>query len=247
MDMKSTSFSPINGWREILARVFEGFETEYGIMPEWLVNPETHRRLKLDYFYPEISVAVRFVGLEATGRRQRKSDEEVDAEARREEARTEVCREHGVILVSIELDGEPRAGVRGLETGLARASSQLARSQESQARKQKLMPRLSEARRRAGELSTRLTVPERLNLYAEMWRDREASLSAQPQKAKAPIAYRPYEPGMQVMHERFGYGRVESVEPDDTDVRVTVLFDDLSERVFYASLVGGTKLQIVSD
>src|SRR5512134_101248 len=124
MIMKSTSFNVINGWREVLARVFDGFETEYGLTPEWLVNPETRRRLKLDYFYPEISVAVRFVGLEATGRRQRKSDEEVDAEARREEARAAVCREHGVILVSIELEGEPRAAIRGLEAGLARASSQ---------------------------------------------------------------------------------------------------------------------------
>jgi hypothetical protein len=30
-------------------------------------------------------------------------------------------------------------------------------------------------------------------------------------------------------------------------MRVTVLFDDLTERVFYASLVSGTKLQVVSD
>jgi hypothetical protein len=247
MVMKSTSFNVINGWREVLARVLDGFETEYGLTPEWLVNPETRRRLKLDYFYPEISVAVRFVGLEATGRRQRKSDEEVDAEARREEARAAVCREHGVILVSIELEGEPRAAIRGLEAGLARASSQLARSQVSQARKQHVMPKISEARRRAGEFSTRLTVPERLNVYAEMWRDREASLANQAPKAAAPIAYRPYEPGMQVMHERFGYGRVQSVEPEDSDVRVTVLFDDLTERVFYASLVSGTKLQVVSD
>jgi hypothetical protein len=245
--MKSTSYNAINGWREILARVFEGFETQYGLAPEWLINPNTRRRLKLDYFFPEISVAVRFIGLEATGRRQRKSDEEVEAEAQREEARSAVCREHGVILVSIELDGEPRAGIRGLETGLARASSLFARSQQSQARKQQLMPRISEARRRAGEFTTRLTVPERLNLYAEMWRDREASLAAEAPKEVIPIAYRPFEPGMEVLHERFGYGRVMAVEPEDSDVRVTVSFDDLTERVFYASLVGGSKLQIVKD
>ena len=26
----------INGWREVLARIFDGFETEYGVTPEWL-------------------------------------------------------------------------------------------------------------------------------------------------------------------------------------------------------------------
>ena len=54
----------INGWREVLARIFDGFETEFGISPEWLINPETNRRLKLDYLFPDVGVAVRFVGLE---------------------------------------------------------------------------------------------------------------------------------------------------------------------------------------
>ena len=53
----------INGWREVLARIFDGFETEYGVTPEWLINPETNRRLKLDCLFPDIGVAVRFVGL----------------------------------------------------------------------------------------------------------------------------------------------------------------------------------------
>ncbi len=245
--MGSTSFSAISGWREVLARIFDGFETEYGLSPEWLINPDTHRRLKLDYFFPEISLAVRFVGLQGSGQRRRKSDEEIDDEARREEARAAVCREHGVILVSIELNGEPRVAIRALEAGLSRASSQLAQSKQPHSVKQKLMPRISEARRRAGEFTTRLTGPERLNLYAEMWRDREASLAAQAPKQITPVAYRPFEPGMHVLHERYGYGRVKSVESEGDDVQVIVLFDDLTERVFYASLVGGTKLQIVSD
>ena len=76
----------INGWREVLARIFDGFETEYGVMPEWLVNPDTNRRLKLDCLFPDVGVAVRFVGLEGNTKR-RKSDEEVEDEAERERAR----------------------------------------------------------------------------------------------------------------------------------------------------------------
>ncbi len=105
----------VNGWREVLARIFDGFIVEYGLTPEWLVNPETNRRLKLDCFYPQIGVAVRFVGLEGTARKQRKSDEEVMAEEAREQARAAVCRQHGVVLISIDPDGEPRAALRQIE------------------------------------------------------------------------------------------------------------------------------------
>ena len=48
----------LNGWREVLARIFAGFDAEYGLTPDWLVNPETHRRLKLDYFFREIAGAI---------------------------------------------------------------------------------------------------------------------------------------------------------------------------------------------
>lgn len=237
----------INGWREVLARVFDGFEVEMGLTPEWLVNPETNRRLKLDYFYPEIGVAVRFAGLDGVSRRTRKSDEEVDAEARREDARAAVCREHGVALISINPEQEPRTVVRGLEMGLARASSQVARSAMPHDRKQGLMPRISEARRRAGEFTTKLTVPERLNLYAEMWRDREASLAAQKPLPVQSLSEKTYRPGMRVFHDRFGSGLVMAVAPEGNDIMVTVAFDDGAERGFYASLVAGTKLQVITD
>ena len=98
----------VNGWREVLARILDGFETEFGLTPDWLVNPDTNRRLKLDYFFPELSVAVRFVGLEGTARKQRKSDDEVVAEESREQARAAVCRAHDVVLISIDPDGDPR-------------------------------------------------------------------------------------------------------------------------------------------
>ena len=229
----------VNGWREVLARIFDGFAVEYGVMPEWLVNPGTNRRLKLDCLFTDIGVGVRFVGLEGTARKSRKSDEEVDDEAAREEARAAVCRAHGVMLISIYLDGEPRVALRGLELGLARASSQLAQNRDVlQAQKQKLMPLLSQARQRAGELTTKLTVPEKLNLYAEMWQDRQANLAtaAPVQKPLAPA--RKYAVGMDVEHVKFGLGQVIAVEPEGTDVKVTVDFIEAGVRSFYARLVG---------
>lgn len=229
----------INGWREVLARIFDGLTTEYGVTPEWLVNPETNRRLKLDYLFPEIGLAVRFVGLQVTARKQRQSDEELAGEAEREEARAAVCREHGVVLVSIRPDGEPRAALRDLEMGLARAASQLARNQNvPHAEKQKLMPLLSKARQRAGEFTTRLTVPEKLNIYAEMWWDRQAALAAQPSASQKVAQARQYTVGMDVEHVRYGFGQVTAVEPEGQDIKVTVDFLEAGTRSFYASLVG---------
>ena len=236
----------VNGWREVLARIFAGFDAEYGTTPEWLVNPDTKRRLKLDYFFRDIALAVRFVGLEGGGRRRPKTDEEVASEAQREQARAAVCKEHGVVLVSIDPDGEPRTGLRDLEMGLARASAQLARSSIPHERKQALMPRLSEARRRAGEFTPRLKDPRVLNLYAEMWRDRQADLATQAPVRTPTHRPRSYRVGMAVEHERFGPGQVIGVQPEDGDVKVTVDFVEAGVRSFYASLLDGAKLRVVS-
>ena len=236
----------VNGWREVLARVFAGFDAEYGLTPEWLVNPGTNRRLKIDYFFRDIAVAVRFVGLEGGGRRRPKTDDEVASETQREQARAAVCKEHGVVLVSIDPDGEPRTGLRDLEMGLARASAQLAQSSIPHERKQALMPRLSEARRRAGEFTPRLKDPRVLNLYAEMWRDRQADLVTQAPARTPPPRPRSYRVGMAVEHERFGPGQVIGVQPEDGDVKVTVDFVQAGVRSFYASLLDGTKLRVVS-
>jgi hypothetical protein len=234
----------INGWREVLARVFAGFDADLNVMPEWLVNPDTNRRLKLDYLYPQIAVAVRFVGVEGTARKRRKSDQEEMAETAREDARAAVCREHGVVLISIDPDDEPRHALRALETGLARAASLLALGPTRQAEKQQLMPMLSLARRRAGEFTTRLTSPEKLNLYAEMWWDRQAELSAQRPVKQVTRPALTYTVGMDVEHTRFGPGEVTAVERDAGDVKVTVQFLDNSVRSFYASLVADKLLPL---
>jgi hypothetical protein len=229
----------VNGWREVLARIFEGFDAELNLSPEWLINPETNRRLKLDYLYRDVNLAIRFVGLEGSGPKRRKSDQEVVAEQEREDAREAVCREHGVVLVSIDPDDEPRNALRRLESGLARSAAQLAQNGKvPHARKQALMPLLSQARRRAGEFTTKLTVPEKLGIYAEMWYDRQANLAAQApatgRRSGPPPAFRQ---GMEVYHQRFGAGEITAIRPEGNDMNISVRFRDGSERMFLASLV----------
>ncbi len=233
----------VNGWREVLARVFEGFDAELNLSPEWLINPETNRRLKLDYLYRDINLAIRFVGLEGPGQKRRKSDEEVLSEQEREDAREAVCREHGVILVSIDPDDEPRNALRRLESGLSRAAGQLAQNGKvPHARKQALMPLLSQARRRTGEFTTKLTVPERLGVYAEMWYDRQANLASQAPEARRSGPPPAFREGMEVYHQKFGAGEITQIRPDGKDMSISVRFRDGTERMFLASLVAD-KLQ----
>ncbi|MEZ4635836.1 MAG: hypothetical protein R2873_00885 [Caldilineaceae bacterium] len=67
----SASYININAWREILARVFADCNVAYNVSPDWLVNPATRRKLKLDYLYPDINIAVRITGLTAKGQGRR--------------------------------------------------------------------------------------------------------------------------------------------------------------------------------
>lgn len=228
----------VNGWREVLTRIFDGLNVQYGVTPDWLVNPETNRKLKLDCLYSDIGLAVRFVGLDGGQRKQRKSDEEVLAEQEREDARAEVCRQHGVILVTIDPDEEPRTALRNIETGLVRASAQLAQTNKApSAKRQKLMPLLSSARQRTGEFAAKLNPPDRLNMYAEMWWERQANLAGQAPVNRTPGKAPEYAVGMPVYHQKFGSGQVTALQPDGKDIAVTVSFGAEGEKTFLASLV----------
>src|SRR5689334_8927481 len=118
----------VMGWREALARILAGFTAQDNVSPPWLVNPNTSRRLKLDIFYPEIGVAVRFVGLLPKGQR-RQSDEEVEADETRNDVRAVVCRANNVSLVSIDPDSdEVQDGLNSIRSALAGASRRIAQT-----------------------------------------------------------------------------------------------------------------------
>jgi hypothetical protein len=147
-------------------------------------------------------------------------------------------------LISIDTDVEPRVALRNLETGLARAAAQLAQGHAPHARKQKLMPLIAQARRRAGEFTPKLDPPERLNMYAEMWWDRQANLNSQTPKKAAPAKPQPYRLGMEVVHSLFGPGEVTAIAPDGKDMVITVNFVTSGVRQFYASLVADKLLPV---
>lgn len=233
-------YTEMNAWREMLARTFEGFVEQDNVSPEWLINPTTKRRLKLDKFYPDAGIAIRFVGLTAKGQR-RQSDFEVMETEQRDETRTDLCRQHGVQLVLIDPADEPRKQLDYLLQALTRASRVLAQGSASMAHKQKWMPALHEARSRAHKLHGNLSknVEQVMATLSDSWRDRETGLAMELQAAPAPLPLpskklMTLRVGQRVQHERFGAGTITQLTEDGN---LSISFDGSQERTFAALLV----------
>ena len=250
----SSIHNSINAWREILARTFEGFAEQNNVSPDWLVNPATKRRLKLDVFYPEAGVAVRFLGLTAKGQ-GRQSDEDVQESAQRDQTRADLCRQQGVQLVTVEPLDDPLKQTDSLISSLSRSSRLLAQGDQPAAYKQKWMPRLSTARTRAEQVRSLIgrNTDQMMTNLADSWREREAKLSTElslltplPTPKLKAGALASLAVDQRVRHERYGDGVITALVPTGEDAQITILFDAAQERTFLASLVQD-KLTILTE
>ena len=235
------SFSNNNAWREILARVFQGFKVDLDTYPDWLVNPETNRKLKLDVWYTDIGIACHFEGLRAKGSPSRVSLQEEDLQKLREQSRDELCRQRGIRLVSIDVvGGEPKAVLGELAMALSDASRRLAQSKLPGGQKVALIEALSQARARLSELSRRIHSIDDLQVYNDLWLDRQYAEPAAPEPSAEAGRRKShdYTEGMEVEHVVFGPGTVHAVTPDGGEQMITVSFLDGSVRTFAAGLVG---------
>jgi hypothetical protein len=220
-----------NAWREILARIFENTEAKNNIFPDWLVNPATHRRLKLDVLYPEISVAVRIEGLLGKQRRQRPSLEEEAQERIRLQARADVCRTHGIELIVVNAGDNPKAVFRAIDTALSRAGQRAMDPDQLQ--------KVSQARATAASLARRIKSERDLNLYVDLWLDRHYQIPA-PEPADTPASRGQaisFTVGMEVEHAIFGPGVVLAVTPRGDDTLLSVDFVTAGQKTLAASLV----------
>lgn len=244
----------MNAWREILARIFDGFKAQDNVSPEWLINPATRRRLKLDRYYPEAGVAIRFAGLTAKG--QRPSDWDVLEAEQRDQTRAELCRINGVQLAVINPAEDPLKQMDGLLRVLSRASRVLAQGARSDREKKRWMPELSDARLRASELRTLISrnPTQMMANLGESWRDRETQITvgagngsertATPVKVSIGSAGG-FSMGQRVRHSYFGDGVITDVTDTNDDKQISVLFDAAEERTFLLSLVAD-KLEAIA-
>ena len=245
----STTYLHMNAWREILARGFNGLEMQPNVTPEWLINPATRRRLKLDYLFPGIDVAVRFSGLTAKGQ-GRRSDWEMLEDEQRDQIRVEMCKAHGVQLAIIDPLDDPLKQMDRLLTVLSRANRVVAQGNRARAQKKKAMNDLAQVVRKTTRIRNKLAKKPKQTLatLAESWRDREAGISTQLQQAsvqakkrasgaKAARIFKQLEAGRRVTHTRFGDGVITALAGEGAEMRITILFDGDRERTFLASLV----------
>ncbi len=233
----------IIAWREILARTMQGCAVEFDASPAWLVNPATKRRLKLDLLYPQVGLAVRFVGLTAKGQ-PKQSDWERLEDEQRDLTREELCRQHGIELFLVDPDYPyPSEQVQRLRLILGRLERSLAQSGRPAREQKALASLLTGARSRLDEIARRIKGPESLALYAELWRDRETATLAAASQAPAPAAgpgaarLAGLTSGDRVLHARFGPGVVASAAPAGDDLQITILFDGGEQRTFLSSLI----------
>jgi hypothetical protein len=219
-----------NAWREIFARAFENWPVQVNISPEWLINPETHRRLKLDLFYPDAQIAVRFEGIQPEKRKARPSLEEEEQQRARETARVEVCREHGVHLLLLDAASEEIAD-EFLQVDLILSQAQRALTDVT------WQENIKTARFKIAQIGRPLTQINSLKTYADLWEDRQFQMALPQENQKPAAAPTIFTVGMDVNHQLFGLGTILQVEPSASDVILTVDFLEAGKKMFAASLV----------
>ncbi|MFN8458276.1 MAG: hypothetical protein U0401_27100 [Anaerolineae bacterium] len=219
-----------NGWREILARIFNGFEPKLNISPEWLINPATKRHLKLDLLYPDIGVAVRFENAEVKQRRRRASLQEEEQQQTRDYARVEVCRAHSIDLIVVDLAAEqPKITFQEIDIALSRAKQRL--------QDPALLQKITQARATAANLSRQAASYNNFKLYADLWQDRQYQVTPA-KSASSPSPTIAFSPGMEVEHPTFGPGVIIAATPSGNDTLLTVDFITAGPKTLAASLVG---------
>ena len=245
----SSIFILMGAWREILARTLEGYTVQHNVSPEWLVNPATRRRLKLDLYYPDAHLAVRFAGLTAKGQRRQSDWEQLEAE-QRDQTRAELCRLNGVHLAVISTAEEP---VKQIDRFIRALSSAGKLDEEFRAGKRSKRTRKSLARALsiASDLRSRIAKnPDQMmaNL-AESWRDREAGIATELQQSslanqangsgakRKARKFKTFEVGTPVTHKRFGEGTIIGVSGVGEEATVSIDFGDEQARTFLISLV----------
>lgn len=237
----------MNAWNEFLARILDRFEVKHNFSPEWLVNPGTKRRLKLDRYYPDAGIAIRFAGLSAKGQKQQ-SDWEVLENQQRDQIREELCKMNSVYLAVIHPVGDPIEQIDKILSTLRRAKASAEKEKKKSARN------LEKALLQGRELRSRVNRdPEQMMAtLAEGWRDRETNIVAnlhsslpnngsKPKKGGQKIDLKRLKPRDQVVHERFGPGEIQTISGEGDEAMITITFENAEterqSKTFMASLV----------
>ncbi|MDM8532942.1 hypothetical protein QUF63_17395 [Anaerolineales bacterium HSG25] len=217
-----------NAWREIFTRTFEQWQTQTNVYPEWLVNPDTNRRLKLDFLCLTIGMAVRFEGVQRKGQKvARLSLEEEDLKRDRDQARIDQCQKQGfdLLLVDVSTD-EIKPVFRQLDMMLSLLGQRLTGPN--------IKAEIKQARATSAGMGRRVKINSDLKMYADLWQDRQYQI---PTAEVKPEQTTTFTAGMDVEHTVFGLGTVVSAEESGGDIVLAIDFLDVGRKTLAASFV----------
>ncbi|MEZ4658357.1 MAG: hypothetical protein R2911_12355 [Caldilineaceae bacterium] len=244
----------ISAWREVLAQTLGDSPAQDNVSPPWLVNPATQRRLKLDRYYPDVGLAIRFVGLTAKGQK-RQSDWEALETEQRDQTRAELCRMNGVQLAIIDPVEEPLKQMDQFMQVLSLAkkapSPQPSAKNSAPVSRNAAQATLQNALQKASALRSRMAKnPEQfMATLAECWRDRETGMindlaqnrvraASQTTPGGKKKIIKNLGVGQTIEHERFGVGQIVEMDGKGAEERISILFQGNEQpRTFLLELV----------
>ncbi|QLQ05196.1 MAG: hypothetical protein HZY76_03160 [Anaerolineae bacterium] len=142
---------------------------------------------------------------------------------------------------------EPAEVFNELSRALASTSRRVAQGSLRANEKERLMTQLAAAHQQLERLRRQVRTTDDVPRFADAWRDREEAAVIAAQAAvvngtqngfkAGRIVATAYRPGTEVEHVKFGRGQVVRVEPDGSDLAITISFVTAGERKFLLSLV----------
>ena len=125
---------------DVIERVLGEFIVLDNVMPDWLVDPKTGRRLVIDKLYPELGIAIRFKGaLEGRGDRSKGADHD--------KLVADLCRRAGFALVAVDAGGDAFSQTLAeMRTALSAAARRVAQQRVAREVKLDLLPRIASAK-----------------------------------------------------------------------------------------------------
>jgi hypothetical protein len=160
----------IAAWLEIVEQILGEFHTVDNATPDWLVDQESGRRLKVDKLYPELGTAIRVKGLLGTSRSRDLDEMELMEEAIRDEIRARLCHEAGISLIVVDADSDaPGRALAEIHTALSTATRRIAQRRVAQEAKSSLLPRVASAKAACRRIMNVVSSPEDLLPFAQAW------------------------------------------------------------------------------
>jgi hypothetical protein len=163
-----------SAWLEIIEQTLGEFHTVDNATPDWLVDAETGRRLKVDKLYPEVGIAIRFKGSLSAPQSATLDEMDLIEEMARDEIRARLCHQAGIALVVIDADSDtPGRALAEMRSALSAAARRIAQRRVAQEAKLSLLPRIASAKAACQRLLDVVSTPEDLLPFAKAWEDRQ--------------------------------------------------------------------------